>query len=86
MFLFDSWTQFRETPEVLPSAGEHILAERLDMRTGKICVTYGEEEFQLDDVRIRDSRFSAGDPELTNTPGIVFSNILTEPAEKPPIK
>lgn len=82
VFLFDSWTQFRETPEVLPSFGGHILAERLDMRTGKICVTYGEEEFQLDDVCIRDSRFAADDPELTNTPGIVFSDILTEPAVK----
>ena len=51
-------------------------------------VSYLDELFgrKLDDVRIRDSRFSAGDPELTNTPGIVFSNIFTEPAEKPPIK
>ena len=79
VLLFDSWTQFRE---VLPSFGGHILAERLDMRTGKICVTCGEEEFQLDDVCIRDSRFAADDPELTNTPGIVFSDILTEPPVK----
>ena len=63
VFVFDSWTQFRETEEILPSIGEHILAERLDMACKAIIyITDGEDEFHLSDIRIRDSRFHTDDP------------------------
>ena len=63
VFVFDSWTQFRETEEILPSIGEHILAERLDMACKAIIyITDGEDEFHISDIRIRDSWFHTDDP------------------------
>lgn len=74
VFLFASWTQFRETEEILPSAGEHILAERLDMDCQTVYVTDGENEFHLNDICIRDSRFRTDVPEQSGKEKSIFFN------------
>ena len=80
VFLFASWTQFRESAEVLVSTGEHILAERLDLACKKVYVTSGENEFHLEDILIRDSRFRTDDPAAEGKgTSIRFDNVQKYP-------
>ena len=74
VFLFASWTQFRESEEVLISTGEHILAERLDIDCHTVYVTSGENEFHLSDICIRDSRFRTDGPEPERKENLIFFN------------
>ena len=74
--LFDSWTQFRETAEVLPSSGEHILVEELDLRCKKLFLLVEPGEFHLEDVLVRKSRFTVDEPEIfADSEGIRCSEV-----------
>ena len=72
---FASWTQYCEIQEILPSSGEHILVDNMNMVCKKIYYLAGEDEFKLADIRVQNSSFSVSDQQLTAHDEIVFLNI-----------